>query len=55
MLNFGLIARQEFRKMIGTRTFLVATIGVPLLIVVMMGIGALASVSWSATTSLLVL
>jgi ABC-2 type transport system permease protein len=43
MLNFGLIARQEFRKMIGTRTFLATTIGVPLLIVVMIGIGVLAT------------
>ena len=42
MLNFRLIARHEFRKMIGTRTFLATTIGVPLLIVVMMGIGVLA-------------
>jgi ABC-2 type transport system permease protein len=44
MLNFWLIARHEFRKMIGTRTFLATTIGVPLLIVVMIGIGVLANV-----------
>jgi ABC-2 type transport system permease protein len=44
MHNFRLIARHEFRKMIGTRTFLATTIGVPLLIVVIFGIGILASV-----------
>lgn len=43
MLNFRLIARHEFRKMIGTRTFLATTIGVPLLIVVIIGIGVLAA------------
>jgi hypothetical protein len=44
MLNFWLIARHEFRKMIGTHIFLATTIGVPLLIVVMIGIGVLANV-----------
>jgi ABC-type Na+ efflux pump permease subunit len=42
MHNFWLIARHEYRKMTGTRTFLATTIGVPLLIVVDIGIGILA-------------
>lgn len=44
MLNFRLIARHEFRKMIGTRSFLATTIGVPLMIAVIIGIGVLAGV-----------
>ena len=40
-----LVARHEYRKMVGKRSFLVGTLGLPLLIVVVMGIGIFTAVT----------
>ncbi len=42
MHNFWLIVRHEYRKMTGTRSFKATTAGVPILILVIIGIGVLA-------------
>lgn len=40
-----LIAKHEYRKMVGKRSFLVGTLGLPLLIIVVMGIGIFSAVT----------
>lgn len=39
MRNFWLMAKHEYRKMIGKRSFLLGTLGIPLLIIVITGLG----------------
>ncbi|MCA9977628.1 MAG: ABC transporter permease [Anaerolineales bacterium] len=38
MRNFWLLAKHEYRKMIGKRSFLLGTLGIPFLIIVVMGL-----------------
>jgi ABC-2 type transport system permease protein len=45
MHNFWLIARHEYRKLASKRSFFVATLGIPLLIVLVMGVAIFLSVS----------
>jgi ABC-2 type transport system permease protein len=44
MRNFWLMARHEYRKRVGTRSFLLATLGVPALIVVIMVVSILVAI-----------
>ncbi|MCA9970904.1 MAG: ABC transporter permease [Anaerolineales bacterium] len=39
MRNFWLMAKHEYRKMVGKRSFLLGTLGIPLLIIVVTGLG----------------
>jgi ABC-type Na+ efflux pump permease subunit len=40
-----LIAKHEYRKMVSKRSFLVGTLGMPLLIIIIMGIGIISAVT----------
>jgi ABC-2 type transport system permease protein len=40
-----LVAKHEYRKMVGKRSFLVGTLGLPLLIIIVMGIGIFSAVT----------
>ena len=44
MRNFWLMAKHEYRKMVGKRSFLLATLGIPYSIVVIMALGIIVSV-----------
>lgn len=45
MRNFWLIARHEYRKRVSKRSFLIATLGIPMLIVLVMGVTIFLTVS----------
>ena len=44
MRNFWLLARHEYRKLVGKRSFLVGTLGFPLILMVVMAAGIFISV-----------
>ncbi|MBK9613692.1 hypothetical protein [Candidatus Amarobacter glycogenicus] len=42
--NFWLLARHEYRKLVGKRSFLVGTLGSPLILIVVMAAGIIISI-----------